>query len=275
MTKHIRHQKFFLRVFFAILLIFLAIAAITAMTNRTWVAQQALDLFHLPRVADRLAPNDPALQFAVGNYYFGGSKEYDVDRAETFFRKTLALDFFYPGVHYQLGRTLFIQGDMYAAEREIDEELKLHPDFWRSYYMRALIRGYGGAFFGAARDFEEFLRHKPESWAAHNDLAWVYFQLGEYAKVRDTALDGLNYAPENAWLNNSLGIALMNLGDKEGAKTALERAGRAAEQMTPDGWGRAYPGNDPRVYAAGLAAMRSSIKENLALLNASGTSTPR
>jgi len=264
-------QKGTWRVPLGVFLVSLALLVFFVAMNRSATAWTIFTQFHLPRVAAALEPNDATLQFAIGNYYFGGSKEYDVERAEEFFRRTVAINFFYPVAHYQLGRTLFIKGDMYLAEREIDEELKLHPEFWRSYYMRALIRGYSGNLLGAAGDFAEFLRHRPESWAAHNDLAWVYFRLGDYAKVKEVAADGLRYAPDNPWLNNSLGIALMNLGDNEGARTALLNAAKGSLAMTPEIWGGAYPGNDPSVYSEGLEAMRSSIKRNLALLV--GTST--
>lgn len=241
-------------------------------THRNFSAWATLVQFHLPRVAALLDPKDATLSFEIGNYYFGASREYNIQRAEEFFRRTIALDPLYPGAHYQLARTLFIEGNMYAALREINEELKLHPEFWRSYYVRALVRGYNKDLLGAVEDFQEFLRHKPESWAAHNDLAWAYFRLGEYAKVRDVAVDGLRYSPDNPWLNNSLGVALMNLGDRKGARTALEKAQAGVLAMTPEIWGSAYPGNDPGVYGEGLAAMRSSIKGNLALLQ--GVSAP-
>lgn len=261
-----------MRVFLGALLI-LSIALLVA-TNRLSIAHKTLEQLHLPRVAEFLNPGDAELNFAIGNYYFGGSKEYDVLRAEYFYRQTLLKDPSYPRARFQLARTLFIKGDLYLAEREINTELKLYPDFWRSYYARALIRGYDGNLLGAAQDFKEFLKWKPDSWAGHNDLAWVYFRLGDYQKVKDVALDGLDYAPDNPWLLNSLGVALINLDDKKGAVIALEKAQVGALGMTEEEWGASYPGNDPQIYGKGLDAMRSSIKENLALLGVdNGTST--
>lgn len=272
-ATHHPKRRFRNRFLLTLAVIFFVFDALFIAINRDFVVREMLTRFHLPRVAAVFGASDPELLFKIGNYYFGGSQEYDVDRAESLFRRVIALDPRYPGGHYQLGRTLFIKGDMYDAERELSEELRVHPDFWRSHYVRALIRGYAGDLLGAAEDFNEFLRHSPQSWAAHNDLAWIYFRMGEYKKVRDVALDGLKYVPESPWLNNSLGIALMNLGDKEGARRALEKAQRGASGLTRERWGAAYPGNDPRVYGVGLEAMRSSIEENLALLN--GTSSPR
>lgn len=267
-----KYQKF---VWSALFIVFFASAVFVVAINRLSIAQKAFKELHLPRIAAFLNPGNAELDFAIGNYYFGEGKEYDVDRAEYFYRQALLEDPSYPRARYQLARALFIKGDFYLAEREINAELKEHPDFWRSYYVRALIRGYGGNLFGAAKDFQKFLSHKPESWAAHNDLAWVYFRLGDYQKVSEIASDGLNYTPDNPWLLNSLGVARMNLNDKEGAMAALEKAQSVVLTMTPETWGAAYPGNDPLVYGKGLEAMRSSIKENLALLGVdNGTSTP-
>lgn len=266
LSKFPKCKERFLRPSFLIILLVLLCVAIFVAISRSSVVRETFPNLRLPRVVTVSGSRDAALVFSMGNYYFGGSADYDAARAEEFFRRTITIDPSYPGAHYQLGRVLFIKGDLYAAERELDEEIKLHPDFWRSHYVRALIRGYRHDFTGAITEFEEFLRYKPESWAAYNDLAWVYFRMGEYEKVKEVAKSGLRYAPDNPWLNNSLGIALMNVGDNEGARAALSRAQKAVMHMTLEEWGRAYPGNDPRVYGQGLEAMRSSIKENLALL---------
>ena len=36
--------------------------------------------------------------------------------------------------------------------------------------------------------------------------------------------------------------------------------------MTEEAWGKAYPGNDPRIYKTGLQAMKLSVESNLKLL---------
>ena len=219
----------------------------------------------LENIATAINPNDPALQFTIGNYYFGQGA-YDVTRAKRYFQATITLDERYPLAHYQLSRIYFIQGNLNRALKEIDRELELYPDFKRSYYIRGLTYGYRKELAKAASDFEEFLKWKPESWAGHNDLAWIYFQMGEYEKVLQTVEEGLQYSPANVWLLNSQGVALLNLGRKDEARLAFEQALPIAMGMTATDWGRAYPGNNPGIYPKGLTSMQESIKKNLELL---------
>ncbi|OGI20548.1 MAG: hypothetical protein A3J06_01510 [Candidatus Moranbacteria bacterium RIFCSPLOWO2_02_FULL_48_19] len=219
----------------------------------------------LENIATAINPTDPKLQFAIGDYYFGQGA-YDVTQAKRYFQATIALNERYPRAHYQLSRISFIQGNLYRALKEIDRELELYPDYKRSYYIRGLTYGYRKDFEKAAADFEKFLQWSPKSWAGHNDLAWIYFQMGEYEKVLTTVEEGLQYSPANVWLLNSQGVALLNLGRKDEARKAFEQALPPAMGMTATDWGRAYPGNNPEIYPEGLASMQESIKKNLELL---------
>ncbi len=221
----------------------------------------------LAPIATTLAPRDAALRFEIGNYYFGGGA-YDTTKAESYYRKALELDPNLQGPHYQLARIYFVQGDFYTAETEINKEMELHPDYKRSHYVRGLIYGYSGRLAEAGAEFKQFLKWKPDSWAGNNDLAWIYFQEGKYAEARDTARVGLTIAPENPWLLNALGVALLNLDDKNGAKEAFTKALAVLGSMSEQDWGKAYPGNSPEIYDDGLAKMKESIEQNLKLLNA-------
>jgi hypothetical protein len=70
----------------------------------------------------------------------------------------------------------------------------------------------------------------------------------------------------NPWVQNTYGTLLLNLERKEEAKQAFLKAKELVEAMSPESWGIAYPGNDPRIYETGLSAMKSSIAANLAIL---------
>jgi len=224
-------------------------------------------------LATFVAPQDSVLRFEIGNYYFGGGA-YDTEKAEGYFRTALALDPQLQGPHYQLARIYFVQGQFYSALLEINEELELHPDFGRSHYVRGLIYGYTGKLALAEEDFKAFLIWKPESWAGNNDLAWIYFQEGKYKEARDTARVGLKIAPGNPWLLNSLGVALLNTGEKKEAKDAFIQSLLVLSSMTESDWGRAYPGNNPMVYGSGLSQMKESIQKNLQLLSNGDTGAP-
>lgn len=213
---------------------------------------------------DRLVSNDdPAILFQKGEYYFGGGA-YDIDRAERYYEivRRISNDT-YPGARYQLSRIAFIKGELAKALLEINAEITQYPNFKRSYYVRGLIYAYQKNFVLAEKDFLEFLSWKKDSWAGWNDLAFVYFSQGDFDRAAAAAWSGLALFPENVWLNNSVGAALLNKGDFWRAVYYLEKAKEGVMRMSPLDWGAAYPGNNPLVYEEGLAAMKASIEGNL------------
>lgn len=210
-------------------------------------------------------PHDATICYEIGNYYFG-NPAYDLKKAEKYFNCSLELDGDFFGSHYQLARIAFVKNDMVDALRHINQELTLHPDHIRAYYVRGLVYGYGGILNKAEEDFQTFIEWKPSSWAGRNDLAWIYFQMGEFDKALIQIEAALQFDPDNAWLLNSKGVALMNLGEVERARDTLERALAAARRMTAASWGRAYPGNDPVLYEDGIRHMTMTIQNNIALL---------
>ena len=240
---------------------------------QTIIADFVWSKTNLAPVATFLDPNNAELQFIIGNYYFG-SEAYDVDKAQGYFEKALEIDPKIAGAHYQLARVYFIGGDFRTALDEINKEIELYPDFKRSYYVRGLIYGYSRRYAESENDFKTFLEWKPDSWAGHNDLAWIYFQEGKYKEARDIALSGLKIAPDNPWLLNSLGVALLNIGDKTGARDAFTKSLAIVGSMTEKSWGVAYPGNDPSIYVEGFTKMKESIETNLKLLVAVDISSP-
>ncbi|TSC54645.1 MAG: superkiller protein 3 [Parcubacteria group bacterium LiPW_30] len=254
-------KTIFLLTCFALLL-----SIISLFVFRTSVASTIWNNFHIEAVATLLNQNDAELFFNIGNYYFGEGA-YDLSKSEKYYRKALAVDSALERLHYQIARLHFINNNLYEARSEINKELELYPDFRRSYYVRGLINGYDNKLEEAESDFVEFLEWKKDSWAGYNDLAWVYFRMGDYKKVLATADSGLKYYPDSVWLLNSKGVALLNLGQKREAKDVLVKALFIAENMDVNEWGVAYPGNNPEIYSDGLRAMRESIKRNLELID--------
>ena len=250
--------------------VFLALLLVAGAILIPWDARTVWAHTRFAPLATRLAPDDARLRLEIGNYYYGGGA-YDTEKAEWYFREALERDPKMQGPHYQLARIYFVRGDFYPAEVEINKEMELHPYFKRSHYVRGLIYGYSGRLTEAEEEFKAFLQWDPDSWAGNNDLAWIHFQQGEYAEARDAARTGLNIAPDNPWLLNSLGVALLNLGDKKGAREAFTQARARVASMTKADWGTAYPGNDPRIYEEGFVKMKASIEENLKLLDAGDT----
>jgi tetratricopeptide (TPR) repeat protein len=237
----------------------------TTSTIREALARIIWKEYKMAPVAGFLNQHDANLALELGNYHFNGGA-YDLALAEKYFEDALANDPNSPIAWHQLARIAFLKGQFSKALFKINKQIELHADtVMASFYVRGLIYGYAGNLDGAIKDFQHFLEKKPDSWAAQNDLAWIYFRKGDFEKVEETAREGLKYHPENPWLLTSLGVALLNLDKKTEAKTTLEKAKIATENLTIANWGEAYPGNNPESYSAGLTKMRATIEFNLKL----------
>lgn len=214
--------------------------------------------------ADRLSLS--SFYFQRGNYYFGGT-EYDIDKALANFERARSFTNAYQDpITYQIGRIYFIKGDLTRALVEFDAQLVEKPDYPKSYYMRGLTYGYRNQFKQAEDDFLKYLEMVPTSWAAHNDIVWIFFRSGQYVKAEEYARAGLTYAPKNAWLSNALGAILINQKRYAEAEEPLLDAVAGFKMLGPEGWGVAYPGNDPRVYNEGYEASLGSAEDNLQLV---------
>lgn len=209
----------------------------------------------------------PSTHFKLGNLFFGANPSlYNVQLAQYFFTYSS-----YPLVgkapessHYQLSRTHFIQGSFDTAVKEALVELELYPHNTRTHYILGLTYGYMNRERDAIDEFSKFIEHNHDSWAARNDKAWLQFRIGDVDGAVETLEPVANF--ENAWVQNTRGTLLLNMGKIAEAKEAFAWAQEITSAMSVEDWGKAYPGNDPRIYAVGLSAMRTSIANNLKLV---------
>lgn len=209
----------------------------------------------------------PTTQYKVGNIFFGSVPSlYNVNLSQYFYLYAAhppigaAPEF----AHYQLSRTYFIQGELEAALDEANAEIALYPENTRTYYILGLTYGYLNNEHAAIEAFGKFVESNPYSWAARNDKAWLQFRVGDVSGALET-IEPVAFLL-NPWVQNTYGTLLLNEGRYAEAREAFLSAQYAASEMSAESWGSAYPGNDPRVYDIGLAAMRESIKNNLALI---------
>ena len=93
----------------------------------------------------------------------------------------------------------------------------------------------------------------------------MYFKNGQYNKSEATARSGLAVEPNNPWLENSLGVALLNQKKYGESVEHLEAALGIFKSMSAGEWGQAYTGNDPSLYPTGLKEAIKSIESNIAL----------
>ena len=209
------------------------------------------------------------LFYSAGSLFFGNVPAlYNVNLAQMFFYQASypILGKAYPLSHHQFSRTYFIQGDLEDALSEARAEVLLYPENTETYYVIGLTLGYMNREKEAIEAFGTYLKGSPHSWAARNDRAWLQFRIGDIDGAILT-IAPVTHATDNAWVQNTYGTLLMNKKQYKDARVAFNNATNAVEKMTEKSWGKAYPGNDPRIYGTGLRAMKASIAENLKLLD--------
>ncbi|MCA9366500.1 hypothetical protein KC722_02885 [Candidatus Kaiserbacteria bacterium] len=174
---------------------------------------------------------------------------------------------------YQLARIDFLEGKYGSAETKLKMlEKEFGDSFYNVYYIEGLVYGYRARDIGNKEDwqlaeeaFKKFLAVKPESPWARTDLSWVYFAQGKFADMIPVLEEGLEYEPESPWLHNMYGLALLNTGQNDLANEHFSFAQERARLLDPEGWGAAYPGNDPAGWGVGLAEFQAVIDGNLQL----------
>lgn len=216
--------------------------------------------------------------FVLGEYYFNQDDDpsgpYDLDTARLYYELITSTA---PGAHelvwYQLGRIDFLEGKFDDALDKFQAQIRYFgDDVPNVYYMLGLTYGYKArqlddeiSWEKAAESFQVFINYVPQAPWPRVDLAWVYFSQGKFQEMIPTLEEGLGYRPDNPWLLNMYGLALMNTNRREEALTQFYRARDTAAQLTPEDWGNAYPGNHPDVWERGLREFTAAIDRNIEL----------
>ncbi len=215
----------------------------------------------------------PAASFKFGNIFFGDiPRLYQIDTAHFLFKQAA-----YPRLHsepapyahYQLSRTYFIRGDLFSALDEARAELTAYPDHTGTYYILGLTYGYMNRNHEAIDAFSQYIETHPGTWAGRNDKAWLQFRIGDIDGALATMEPIAENFPYTPWVQNTLCALLLNREDRLAeAEKACSRAKESIDKMTASDWGRAYPGNHPKIYENGLQSMHKSVEQNLAILSA-------
>ncbi len=221
---------------------------------------------------------EPKDTFARAEYYFNADDDpsgpYDLSKARMYYEEVLnASSTAHLNAWYQLGRIDFLEGHFTSAIRNFDMQLMLFGDQLPNvYYMLGLTYGFRAQITEQPSDWEQaemafttFIEYEPAAPWPRVDLAWVHFMQGNYEEMLPILEEGLVSSPDNAWLHNMYGLALLNTDDAEGALTHFSLAAEHAAQLTVHEWGLAYPGNDPAAWPVGLASFREAIEKNRAL----------
>ena len=216
--------------------------------------------------------------YAFGERHFNGQDvyNYDILRAEYFFREALRRDADIPYLHHEMARIHFLKGDFLNAMQEINLQIQLHGTTTpNSYYVRGLIEGYMGDYAAAAKDYEEFLKVDPRNWAGINDYAWVLLKAGRSGDAAKATEEGLKYFPNSPWLLNSSAIALYELGRLEEADVQAKKAWSEVQKVREAEWLHNYPGNDPAIAGQGIETFRRAVQENMQSIESALASNTR
>lgn len=213
----------------------------------------------------------PQLTFSAGRLFFGEVKLlYNLNLAN-FLYKQAAYPIFFTlpprYAHHELSRTYFIQGKLNKALDEAKEELRVYPDDTSTYYILGLTLAYMNRTHEAIDAFSSYINTHPGTWAGRNDKAWLQFRIGDIDGALVTLEPVAKTFTYTTWVQNTYCALLIAKKKYEEALEPCTNAKIAVEKMTEKDWGHAYPGNDPRIYSDGLEATKTSINQNIELIN--------
>lgn len=222
--------------------------------------------------------------FERGQYYFNADEDpsgpYDLEKArQAYSEAIMASSTENVLAWYQLGRIDFIEGKFDSALAKFAKQQKYFGDTVPNvYYMIGLTYGFKARLTDDPEDwqkgieaFERYITFEPVVPWPRVDLSWIYFSQGRFEEMIPILEEGLNYSPENPWLLNMYGLALLNTGKNEEALSTFRLADTYVSAVTEERWGKSYPGNNPSDWGAGLASFKDVIKKNIELAKTSNS----
>lgn len=165
---------------------------------------------------------------------------------------------------YALARIYYISGQSDKSLDAIAAYKKKYPDEKRIYYISGLANAYAGDLVTAEKEFITFIDSGLSTWPGYLDLAWVYFQQGEFDDAEFTLAKAVEMFGDNVWLNTSRGAVALAKGNNDAAVEYLLRAKDQVADLTVAEWQKNYSLNNPENFADQIAQMRSVIETNLA-----------
>jgi Tfp pilus assembly protein PilF len=116
------------------------------------------------------------------------------------------------------------------AEQPVLDHLELQPD--DIFARRRLAEHYqvAGDRKQAVAQYEELVARAPRDPAAANNLAWLYYELGD-ARAESMARKASELAPENGAITDTLGWILVETNELDAGIELLRRAVEQAAQQ--------------------------------------------
>lgn len=123
-----------------------------------------------------LEADDAATLFEKGFTYY---KQENLERAKTYFNKTLIVDPQHASAYYYRGIVHYRQGLYDQAIADCTEALKINPLHTEAYNIRALVWLEKGEIDRAIKDCDRVLKMDPQNIAAYSTLGVAWIQKGE------------------------------------------------------------------------------------------------
>ena len=129
-----------------------------------------------------------------------------------------------PRAHSSLGLALFQQGKMADAREQLEQALRLKPDYADAHHNLGLVWESRGRMREAIEQYGQALRINPEYPAAHNNLANALARDGKLEDAARHYEEALRLKPDFASAHSNLGALLVRLGRPEDGIRHYEEA---------------------------------------------------
>ncbi len=163
--------------------------------------------------AEKRAPADPELYYAVGTAYYNlgehdprGEKSPHFRESYEYFAKAVKASPAYPDAWWGMGSAQYRMGSYDAARRSLEQCLKLNPFFGEGYNTLGSVAvrqaelatdpaQRAGFLNEAQQAYQQSLRANPNTETSHYNLAVVYDQAKKYKEAEEEYLTALRLNP--------------------------------------------------------------------------------
>jgi tetratricopeptide (TPR) repeat protein len=199
----------------------------------------ALDARRFPAAAAEfsrilaLHPAEPQGSTAAYDLGIAQANEGALRDASRSFSLALARD---PGFLAAMANAIAVdlqRGDLADARAVADRFVAVAPDSARALYSRGLVALRTNDLPTARADFSRLLRNDPQYAVAHYDMGLIDERQSRFGAALAEFTLALTLAPSYARARFAVGTILLRRGDRDGARTAFERAARDASDDPP------------------------------------------
>ncbi len=139
--------------------------------------------------------------------------------------KALQLDNELAEAHTSMGMVRFyLQWDLKGGEQDFQRAMKLNPRYATTHQWYALNMGVQGRFSEAKSELRRAIELDPLMPIFTHNFAWISYWEHDWTEMLSIAKSGLEFAPEFPWLQQSAGLALLELGRGDESLAHLRRA---------------------------------------------------